>query len=469
MSRIRDFWVNVVGVDKPKPRSSDGAAQEGEAPGTEGGVVLQSIKISPASPTLAGGWQRQFKARGTFSDGSSGDVTKDVVWSALPPGVVWIDNKGLATAGRDAGSAVITAKDPGNPQVADSTTATVTQDPIPTMSPKELEKAEVLGEMDEALSKRPPDKAALTKLVDAGNGDVLDLLVRDMPDPPDRATILAAIEARFNIKVKNIDASDDEDDVAEGNKSIKLIYLTMLKVPEADVRNNPSLKEIDRQPGNNYAYYDPRTQQAVFPAVRADLPNHPIGDPKELPDVEDACKPKGKDTPKYLAWNTLHEVAHGVDDHMSAMDGYGGNDFAGWEVVPVKRVAKEIASKVQCDEKFIEALLNRTDPAHIPEPRWGKDKKGDAIQWVEAILSDKKLWDNGSESKKRVIGDRVYHEAYPPGQSPRWVSYKVEARTKGITGYQFRAPGEWFAELYAAYYSGKLKDNHPYINWIKQF
>ena len=51
----------------------------------------------------------------------------------------------------------------------------------------------------------------------------------------------------------------------------------------------------------------------------------------------------------------------------------------------------------------------------------------------------------------RAIAGRVYHEAYEGS----WVGYNYAARSKGITGYQFRAPAEWFAELYAAYYSGK--------------
>ena len=47
------------------------------------------------------------------------------------------------------------------------------------------------------------------------------------------------------------------------------------------------------------------------------------------------------------------------------------------------------------------------------------------------------------------------------------MSYDLGERGKGITGYQFRAPGEWFAEIYAAYHSGKLKDGHPAAGWLK--
>ena len=62
-----------------------------------------------------------------------------------------------------------------------------------------------------------------------------------------------------------------------------------------------------------------------------------------------------------------------------------------------------------------------------------------------------------------AIGDRVYHEAY----AGSWVSYRLAARAQGITGYQFRAPAEWFAELYAAFWSKKLNPKHPAAAWLK--
>ena len=63
------------------------------------------------------------------------------------------------------------------------------------------------------------------------------------------------------------------------------------------------------------------------------------------------------------------------------------------------------------------------------------------------------------------MGDgRVYQKAY----DSEWNSYEYAARTKGIHGYQFRAQYEWFAELYAAYYSKKLKPAHPAVKWLKE-
>ena len=74
------------------------------------------------------------------------------------------------------------------------------------------------------------------------------------------------------------------------------------------------------------------------------------------------------------------------------------------------------------------------------------------------------VWDSQSDSQKAKLGDRIYHEAYPT----TWVSYLADARKRGITGYQFRAPGEWFAELYAAWKVGKLKASHPAVAWLSK-
>jgi hypothetical protein len=118
----------------------------GAVPGTAP-AVLKSITITPANPSLVGGWQRQFKAMGTYSDASSKDVTTAVHWSSSADGIVAINNRGLATAHLVAGSAIITAADPRNPVIAASTTATVTLDPVPALPPDEQSKADRFADM----------------------------------------------------------------------------------------------------------------------------------------------------------------------------------------------------------------------------------------------------------------------------------------------------------------------------------
>jgi len=105
-------------------------------------------------------------------------------------------------------------------------------------------------------------------------------------------------------------------------------------------------------------------------------------------------------------------------------------------------------------------------PKHVKSDDEWSQRREKALLWCQSIRSDNNPWWKGSVCAKVQIGGRVYHEAYPDG---RWRSYDYSARAKGISGYQFRAEAEWFAELYAAYFGGKLKDSHPAMRWLVQF
>ena len=50
------------------------------------------------------------------------------------------------------------------------------------------------------LKQKPPDEDELKRFVTAGHGAELDELVKKMPDPPDRATVTAAIEGASTSK-----------------------------------------------------------------------------------------------------------------------------------------------------------------------------------------------------------------------------------------------------------------------------
>ena len=75
------------------------------------------------------------------------------------------------------------------------------------------------------------------------------------------------------------------------------------------------------------------------------------------------------------------------------------------------------------------------------------------------------LWDLGkSGAKKYAVENQVYQEAY----SGQWWKYSVKVRGKGISDYQFRAPGEWFSELYSAYYLGAISKTHADYKWFTE-
>ena len=60
--------------------------------------VLVSIAVSPGNPALPVGFRGQFTATGTYSDGSTANITSLVTWASATPSVATISGTGLATA-----------------------------------------------------------------------------------------------------------------------------------------------------------------------------------------------------------------------------------------------------------------------------------------------------------------------------------------------------------------------------------
>ena len=89
---------------------------------TVAAATLKSIAVTPANPTLARNATQQFTATGTFTDGSTQNLTSSVMWSSLTPAVATISTTGSGTA-LSAGSSTIQA---ASGAVIGFTTLTVT-------------------------------------------------------------------------------------------------------------------------------------------------------------------------------------------------------------------------------------------------------------------------------------------------------------------------------------------------------
>ena len=85
-------------------------------------AALASLAITPATPSLALGTSQQFTAAGTFTDGSTQNLTSTATWSSDTPLVATINNAGLAS-NVGIGTATITAASGG---ILASTVLTVT-------------------------------------------------------------------------------------------------------------------------------------------------------------------------------------------------------------------------------------------------------------------------------------------------------------------------------------------------------
>ncbi|MFO0319445.1 MAG: Ig-like domain-containing protein, partial [Neisseriaceae bacterium] len=75
-------------------------------------AILQSIETTPANPTISKGLTQQFNATGTYSDGTTQNITSSVIWDSSNTTVISVGNttfdKGFGIA-RESGTAIIKA------------------------------------------------------------------------------------------------------------------------------------------------------------------------------------------------------------------------------------------------------------------------------------------------------------------------------------------------------------------------
>jgi hypothetical protein len=91
-------------------------------------LVLQSIKVTPANPSIVMGGTQQFTATGTYSDNSMQNLTTQVAWGSSKAAIATVTSGaagGLAT-GAGIGSSTISAT---LNSITGSTTLTVTASP----------------------------------------------------------------------------------------------------------------------------------------------------------------------------------------------------------------------------------------------------------------------------------------------------------------------------------------------------
>ncbi len=178
--------------------------------------------------------------------------------------------------------------------------------------------------------------------------------------------------------------------------------------------------------------------------------------------------------------STLHEIGHSVDDKYKIMKAHLG-DCGGWQNETVDSVAKAVADDFMASAgstislapkevvSWVKDALTKgaTDvPQDVPQmdgttkkitrkkvaqysdkPRTVKDADWASLQALlnKCVKMRMTEWPWGT-SAIFAISNRAYHESYPE----EWVSYSVQARQAlEVRDYQWRAPGEWFAEVYA--------------------
>jgi hypothetical protein len=344
------------------------------------------------------------------------------------------------------------------------------------------------GKLEAAMKANPndPNIAKMAgKMVEDGGETTVDAMIQAVPDGGDVRLVNALAKGRYGVKF----ASGAPLPGGDQAKSMKAVCAMFSTIPK-DIRGNTSISSVSHDDGIGAAgvsgahNFDtaavtlsgrPAAANQTFGAGQASKSPFTGTAVAQLPAAIDAnCQPKTTTAVDYLAFAAAHEVGHGVDDKRGFMATYGSQEkYGGW--VAFGSNLQTLADIVGGDARFAEFYKTPAQKQYILDKLMSKpatapatvaaspaDVARIAFDGWHLMATSTNIYRRQADSDSIKIGKHIYHEAYPR----TWVGYLATARNKALTGYQFRAPAEWFAELYAGYRSGKLRDDHPAMDWL---
>ncbi len=320
----------------------------------------------------------------------------------------------------------------------------------------------------------PPSPDDIKAIINGPGGlDELDAMVDQLEPDAQRAVIRVAFEARFGCTLENWQGGAVVGDAAQTGPDIQRFYQIMSDLPGGATMDNDSFRVFrNEESGGSGSRYSGTDKAVIMDEGPHQLSAaYLFGREDAVGEVDPDCEPANEEPVAFFSWNTLHEVGHAVDDQHGFMNSnQGGSAYGGWQVYGrnPQPVADAVAGHFKYDAAYVGQRLAKNASPAIPDapsgvsPEEWESRRIEVEAWISMAAVGNDPWGSMSSATKLAIGGRVYQESY----ADSWTSYELAARSKGITGYQFRAPGEWFSELYAAYHSGKLKDSHPSAGWL---
>ena len=346
-------------------------------------------------------------------------------------------------------------------------------DKLPEKHKKKAELSLRLSDLDDLIAEvgKLTDRAERAKKLKLVNASAESLFNDAAKAAKDKAIVqevyAKALKERYGFEIDNPSGMK--------NTHLEQVYEMFDKVPETDVVQG-RMQKLSYQPLD-----DDGTKNTGAAYGGAEITMGDYGKEKWNyvdPDTGKPVKANG------FSISTLHELGHSVDDRFGIMNaGQGKPGAGGWKAEDRKSVATALIGAFTAGEG--KALtIDATDlmsmvtkalagartkrPPKMSEDDWNKEPKqgkpgtmSDADWHVIETFLDLCFSRRNTEwpwGKAHDIGGRSYHEAY----ANEWVSYAVASRSNSNTvrDYQWRAPGEYFAELYAfSYFKSKPPPN----------
>lgn len=266
-------------------------------------------------------------------------------------------------------------------------------------------------------------------------------------------TVRLAVDVRFGLELVTPAAGDAEGRTWTAD-SLRSTYLALDPLPETHVRDNPALqnlRQFEREPKN-------------LDANRTST----VGGRFDPGDKQLSVNTRSPDT----RGNVVHETGHAVDAAMRWRRTHAEESrFGGWTEYPIMAAAAamiaesaggiaalDAAKRADVEKAMLIAMARRKADsvedsivaypwfAGLPAPAKRAVRNDDALEALPVGLD--MPWINRSDGGVLLGGKHVYQESY----ERQWVRYEHAARERRVSDYQFRGPGEWFAEAYYYYY-----------------
>ncbi len=298
-----------------------------------------------------------------------------------------------------------------------------------------------LNKLPKGMGLMPPDKTALFTLFNS---------TKDVNKQ------VKLFEIRFNVEAKS--------GTTWQPKGLKRTWEMLNMLPASDVEGNPNLKKIYR--GGKGATKGLATQWASGKAhvgywyEEANLKQKDVGvysDPADIMynmNIFDGV--------------VIHEIGHTVDGYEGKFSKKYCPTVPGggwrWHTAQTAVDAMIAASPWPSSKAWTNAIKGKarqacintaTSHTKVETEANALDKKGNlwnmiknqqVAQAIEPAFSTEAPWMNHGAQKK--FGNRYYHES-DPGE---WFSYLSARYDAKLSKYQFKNPGDWFAETYTCYY-----------------
>jgi hypothetical protein len=304
----------------------------------------------------------------------------------------------------------------------------------------------------------------------------------DLTPDVEVATLKKIMQYRFRIPFGTQTAGTEVAQEWDG-PSLRRMYNVLQSLPDGAVENNPNLARIDRYqvPAGSLAggYYAGGTSRVAVGFGTITALDNVAGAGGMTVDLADPLVGQN-----VFDGTVRHEVGHAVDRRLGLSATYcignaaGGNwashgNGAGLAAILVANSGGEInklsaARKTAITNALQNTITTRTPAALVSDLRklavWRsmstarkrkvlQDPAVRALQVSFANMTPGNPWYRATNDGGIELGGRIYEESY----RSQWWSYAKAARARKVSSYQFRAPGEWIAEAYSAYYAPPTK------------